>query len=158
MQRLRDEGGGANDPQLGAETNLPDIRKKGFARLGQVIGRKSSYGLNGKLFRAAAGGDIYVRWCVERVAVMYDVPLIEGKDWYQWGSQVLLDAQKQDGSWADRYDPAIDTSFAILFLKRANLAKDVTTRLRAIQERPRAPTIDIPPPVKEQPTKKKLFN
>jgi hypothetical protein len=116
-----------------------------LGRLGQVIGRNQGTGRHhypgmGMIINADALGDCYFLWCLERVAVIYGMKEIGGKDWYQWGSTVLVKAQKEDGTWSDGYAPAIDTSFAILFLTRANLAPDLTRMLMrggAIQDNPR---------------------
>jgi hypothetical protein len=117
---------------------LDAIRRKGFVRLGKVIGQKKPahniYPGMGRMFGAAALGDCYFLWCLERVAVIYDLKLIEGKDWYRWGADALLAAQAQNGSWSDGYDPAIDTAFAILFLKRVNLAPDLTDKLQRLEQ------------------------
>ena len=69
-------------------------------------------------------------WCLERVAVIYDLKTIGDKDWYAWGSQVILENQRPDGSWIDAHGDVCDTCFALLFLTRANLAKDLTESIR----------------------------
>src|SRR5207302_10023639 len=77
--------------------------------------------------------DFYFLWSVERVAMLYNVQTIGDKEWYPWGAELLLDAQKADGGWTNGgfvgSSPTMDTSFALLFLKRANLAKDLTGKL-----------------------------
>ncbi len=83
----------------------------------------------GKLVGADAMGDLYFFWSIERVAVIYGLKTIEGKDWYGWGSEVIVANQKTDGSWQEWYPGIPDTCFALLFLKRANLARDLTTKL-----------------------------
>jgi hypothetical protein len=35
---------------------------------------------------------------VERIAVIYELKQVEGKDWYAWGSGIILASQKPDGS------------------------------------------------------------
>jgi hypothetical protein len=106
---------------------------KAFEHLSKVIGRaKGDPGKKsaGKVIRADALGDLYFLWCLERVAVIYDLKLIGGKDWYAWGSEAILDSQRPDGSWLDTHGDVCDTCFAILFLTRANLAKDLTESIR----------------------------
>jgi hypothetical protein len=75
----------------------------------------------------------YFLWTVERVGVLYDVREMAGKDWYRWGVDLLLRAQKADGSWLQGGYPGasrpLDTCFALLFLKRANLLADLTKNL-----------------------------
>jgi hypothetical protein len=109
---------------------------KAFAHLAKVIGRtkndpRNKKGWTGTTFNASALGDLYFLWCLERVAVIYDLKEIGGKDWYAWGAEVLVESQKADGSWVDKHGDVLDTCFALLFLTRANLAKDLTQTMRA---------------------------
>jgi hypothetical protein len=75
----------------------------------------------------------YFLWSVERVAVLYNLPTIGDKDWYRWGAHVLVTNQQADGNWSGGgyhgSSPTLDTCLALLFLKRANLAKDLTEKL-----------------------------
>jgi hypothetical protein len=74
----------------------------------------------------------YYLWSVERVAVALNLDVIGNKDWYSWGSQIILSTQDGDGSWQGEHDMGgVDTCFALLFLKRANLANDLTALTRA---------------------------
>jgi hypothetical protein len=86
----------------------------------------------GKLFGGDAGGDLYLLWSIERVAVVYGLRTVGGRDWYPWGSRHILDAQRNDGSWREWYPGIPDTCFALLFLKRAHVARDLTARLEAL--------------------------
>jgi hypothetical protein len=86
--------------------------------------------LQGALMGANAVGDLYFLWSLERVAVIYDLQAIGGRDWYQWGAEIIVPTQKEDGSWSDRWPGVPDTCFALLFLRRANLASDLTYELR----------------------------
>ncbi len=78
--------------------------------------------------------NLYLLWSIERVAMLYDLKTIGGKDWYGWGAQILLNSQNGDGSWGQGgYTGATaisDTCFALLFLKRSNLMPDLTENLR----------------------------
>lgn len=78
-------------------------------------------------------GNLYFLWSVERVAVLYDLATIGTKDWYRWGAEMLVANQQADGNWTNggypSANPIIDTCLALLFLKRANLVADLTTRL-----------------------------
>jgi hypothetical protein len=81
--------------------------------------------------------DLYFLWSLERVGVLYGLEKIENKDWYAWGRGLILPRQQPDGSWKDggawyASNPVIDTSFALLFLKQANLAADLTTKLQLL--------------------------
>lgn len=78
--------------------------------------------------------NLYFLWSVERVAMLYDLKTIGGKDWYAWGAQILVHNQLADGSWPTGFyhgsNPALNTCFALLFLKRSNLVQDLTNNLR----------------------------
>src|SRR5262249_34494569 len=76
------------------------------------------------------GDTYYLLWSVERVGVAYDLTTIGGNDWYRWGSAILLAAQRADGGWQGKFGTDIDTSFALLFLRRANLSRDLTAHLK----------------------------
>ncbi len=74
---------------------------------------------------ADAGDDCYYLWSLERVALIYDLKKIGGKDWYAWASDALVKTQQKDGSWHDKYAGAPDTCFALLVLKRVNIVRDL---------------------------------
>jgi hypothetical protein len=77
--------------------------------------------------------DLYFMWSLERVAVLYDLPTIGPKDWYRWGAEMLVANQQAAGNWDNGgypgADPILDTCLALLFLKRANLVAELTTKL-----------------------------
>jgi hypothetical protein len=108
--------------------------KAGLALLGTAVGKpagKRPFGAPPVEMPSAIGGkSYYAFWSLERVAVALDLKTIGGKDWYAWGADVLLANQGQDGSWQGEYAAKVDTCFALLFLKRANLASDLTARLK----------------------------
>jgi hypothetical protein len=113
---------------------------RGLQYLGQKVqkptglkARKNRRGnVRGKLVGAASIGDLYWLWSVERVGMIYSLPTIGGKDWYAWGAEVIVEHQHDDGSWVDGHEPIVDTCFALLFLKRVNVAKDLTHQLQII--------------------------
>lgn len=79
--------------------------------------------------------NLYLLWSVERVAMLYHLKTIGAKDWYGWGAQILVVNQRADGGWDNGggyhgADPTVNTSFALLFLKRSNLVQDLTENLR----------------------------
>jgi hypothetical protein len=85
--------------------------------------------------------DMYFIWSVERVGVIFHLHEVGGTSWYGWGAEMLTANQREDGGWqhnnyaANPSDPAapsavVDTCFALLFLKRANLAKGLTAKLQ----------------------------
>jgi hypothetical protein len=92
--------------------------------------RPSGNEFKGELIKAKSWGDVYFLWSLERMAVVYNLPTIAGKDWYAWGSAILVAAQNEDGSWSDAFPGVVDTCFALLFLKRANIAKDLSKALQ----------------------------
>jgi hypothetical protein len=77
--------------------------------------------------------NLYFAWSVERVAMLYNLPTIGNKDWYDLGARQLLKEQVADGAWRlggyPSHAPPLDTSFAVLFLKRTNLVQDLSDRL-----------------------------
>lgn len=78
--------------------------------------------------------NFYLLWVVERVGVIYNVPTIGTKDWYRWGAEILVANQGPLGSWPKGGgfpgdEEKLNTCLALLFLRGANLAADVTNRL-----------------------------
>jgi hypothetical protein len=83
--------------------------------------------------------DVYYLWSLERTAVLFDLPEVGDRDWYRWGAEILVTNQAERGDWGawDRgppnayptYGAVANTSFALLFLKRAHLSKDLTAQL-----------------------------
>ncbi|HEV3443682.1 MAG TPA: hypothetical protein VG099_03510, partial [Gemmataceae bacterium] len=86
--------------------------------------------LRGLLFGGDNWGDLYFLWSLERMAVIYDLKKVGDVDWHEWGIDIILRAQTPDGSWQERFPGLPDTCFALLFLKRANIVKDLTDKLR----------------------------
>ncbi|MBV9123470.1 MAG: hypothetical protein JO112_08945, partial [Planctomycetes bacterium] len=118
----------------------PDIAR-GLAYLGRVIDKEGSPGkaalsrkMGRHLVHANARGDLYFLWSLERVGVIYDLSRIEGKDWYAWGAPMIVDHQNADGSWSDTFPGIVDTSFALLFLRRVNVATDLTSKLKLLSK------------------------
>jgi hypothetical protein len=108
------------------------VLRAGFTALARVIGRPLEDAGPGGV--AAGLGDMYyLLWSVERVAVAYGLPTIGNKDWYAWGAALLLAAQRADGGWRGKFGTDVDTSFALLFLRRANLSPDLTAYLKGLE-------------------------
>ena len=63
----------------------------------------------------------YYLYALERMAMLADLRTVGVHAWYDSGAKVIIDAQKEDGSWktSDGSNSTYDTCFAILFLKRA---------------------------------------
>jgi serine/threonine protein kinase len=97
------------DDKPQALQDVPQIRK-GLEALDRHIGS----GTNNRFFL----------WSLERVGVLCDLPRVGNKDWYNWGAQLLVRSQQQQGTWPkseyQSSEPLVDTCFALLFLKKAN--------------------------------------
>jgi hypothetical protein len=132
--------------------------EKGFAFVARTIGRKkedpgagSGLGYGGGIFDADAIGDLYFLWTLERLAVVYSKEEICGKNWYDWAYPIVMAVQNPDGSWEERhrqsFGPLIDTPLALLFLKRSNIAKDLTDKLRELSRivQTERPPASVPP-------------
>ena len=77
--------------------------------------------------------DLYFLWSLERTAVIYGLETIGNQNWYDWGAKPLLASQGPNGSWNGggmSRGEEIGTSFAVLFLCKANLVKDMTAKLK----------------------------
>lgn len=108
---------------------------RGLAALSRQIGKP-----RGTMQKHVDLEDFYFLWSLERVGVLFDLSDIGGKDWYRWGAEGLVTNQKKGGWWPDplavkrsatkrEYKATLCTSFALLFLKRSNPMKDLTTKL-----------------------------
>lgn len=98
--------------------------KEGLWALGQFVdGDDERRGLAGRL-------DFYYLWTLERVGMLYQREKFGNHDWYQTGVKILLEKQISDGSWQEHYNPIADTSFALLFLNRSDLVRELTSNLR----------------------------
>lgn len=78
--------------------------------------------------------NLYFLWGLERVCLLYNVHTIGNKDWYRWGAEAIVANQEPEGNWFKKEgyagaSPTIDTCFALMFLKRANLAEDLAAYL-----------------------------
>ncbi len=129
------------DPNAPVDPNAPAAKKpadappavdpyirNGFVALSKKVGAAAGTTVGRPQVKSVGG--LYYLWAMERVAVLYELPTLANKDWYRWGAEILLCHQQADGSWADAgfhgTHPVINTSFALLFLKRANLTPDLS--------------------------------
>ncbi len=71
----------------------------------------------------------YFLWSTERVGVLLGLEKLGSTDWFSKGAKVLIETQKEDGSWENSRGKLADTSFAILFLRKANLGSDISRML-----------------------------
>jgi hypothetical protein len=78
--------------------------------------------------------NLYFLWSLERVAVLYNLRELGDRDWYRWAAEILVANQDPSGAWEKPggyhgQSPILNTCFALLILKRANLAMDLTKKL-----------------------------
>jgi len=105
--------------------NKDPVVKNGLFALSASVGEPGQP--RDKLLLPSAGRSYYFLWTLERMAVIYNLKTIGGKDWYEWGKELLLANQQADGSWQGEFaEGGCDTCFALLFLQRVNVASDLT--------------------------------
>jgi hypothetical protein len=98
--------------------------QEALASLGKYIdGDPDRKGLEARI-------DYYYLWSLERAGMLYRQKTFGKRDWYRWGCKFILQHQKPDGSWQVHYSAPVDTSFALLFLRRSNLVQNLTDNLR----------------------------
>jgi hypothetical protein len=105
--------------------------KRGLATLSTAVG--VPVGNNRERIQTLgerAGRTYYFLWSLERVAMSYGLDRIGNKDWYAWGAEIILANEGQSGGWYGSHLGEVDTSFALLFLCRSNLAPDLTAALK----------------------------
>lgn len=112
------------------------VVQRAFAGLGLTIADQIRSG-KGLLFAGDGGGghgtgDLYFLWSLERVGVVYGMEKIGGFDWYDIGSTALVRSQNRDGTWTvgGSYGAEVNTPFAVLFLCRSNLARDLSSKVQ----------------------------
>jgi hypothetical protein len=118
-------------PTMGREepADPADGDRRPPGRRGRGPARRSREG-RPNLVHNGWGSEYYFLWSLERVAVVYGLKTIENKDWYAIGADYLVEAQDRDGAWRGNIGDTVDTCFALFFLRRANLAGDLTATLR----------------------------
>lgn len=84
---------------------------------------------------ASGSGSRYFLWSMERVGVMLNLETLGDKDWFKLGSDALVRTQQPDGSWPDAQGGLADTSFAVMFLRKANLGSDISRLLEGQPEK-----------------------
>jgi hypothetical protein len=79
----------------------------------------------------------YFLWTIERLGVLLGQERIGGVDWFAKGSDILIKTQQPDGSWPEAHNDKglSQTSFAILFLRKANLGSDISRLLEGEPEK-----------------------
>lgn len=125
MQEEQEEETGARaESQKEGETLVSDpIFSKGLEMAG-----KYAAGISASSAR-------YFLWSTERVGVLLGLEKLGTTDWFSKGAKVLIETQKEDGSWENSRGKLADTSFAILFLRKANLGSDISRMLNGEPEK-----------------------
>jgi len=96
---------------------------QGLRFLGQSLNKVS---LNDRRILGVEARDpLYFLWSLERMAVIYDLKTLGGTEWYPWAAEMLVQTQDEDGRWHAPYPSPVGTCFALLVLKRSNLAHDL---------------------------------
>jgi hypothetical protein len=125
--------------------------QKGMAYLGAAISGKGPLGGAGAAapvipFPGTGGANpppvvanplldnLYFLWSLERVCAIFgpEGERAIGGNWYQWGASALVSTQNRDGSWkggGTTYPQVADTSFALMFLCKSNIVKDLSNLL-----------------------------
>jgi hypothetical protein len=104
--------------------------RAGLQAISTVIGVPVGDRRRGQL-PPVGGKAFYFLWSLERAAVALNLETIGKKDWYSWGAELVLASQRPDGSWVGEYgEGGADTCFALLFLRRSNLVRDLSAGLR----------------------------
>jgi hypothetical protein len=113
------------------------VYSKGFEKVGQF-----ATGIGN-------GSTKYFLWSVERLGVLLGLPTLGRADWFAKGADALVKTQRPDGSWSEGKEVCSDASFAILFLRKANLGSDISRLLDgapekqfSISSRPDVPRFD----------------
>ncbi|MCI0703879.1 MAG: hypothetical protein L0241_22710 [Planctomycetia bacterium] len=139
------------------------VVQRAFAGLGLTM--VDQIRTSGSLLAGGNGGhgtgDLYFLWSLERVGVIYGVDKIGGLDWYDIGSTAIVRTQGADGTWGrGGYGTEVNTAFAVLFLCKSNLARDLSSKVQrdptstemragtgpsAIEVLPNRPTTPIKP-------------
>jgi hypothetical protein len=132
LEYIKEKKPDAKVPDISKDVHLIGGLQAIGAAIGNPIGELRPGGLVPQLQPGQVGGrTFYFLWSLERVAVALNLDTIGKKDWYGWGAEILLASQGADGSWRGDYsDCGADTCFALLFLRRANLARDLSRHLQ----------------------------
>ena len=143
-------------PPVTAQSNA--IRG-GLMALGGVLAAPVQAG--GGLLVANGGlgnRDMYFLWSVERVGVIFGADRIGGVDWHAVGCHLLVHSQSQDGSWSptvvgSNYSPGVNTAFAVMFLLKSNIVRDMSSKMNGFNGEMRAggPKADRAPTPKGTP-------
>jgi hypothetical protein len=88
----------------------------------------------------ASPPDYYLLYSLERLCMIAKIERLGTRDWYADGASLLVRSQSREGIWSGGFSPAVDTSMALLFLRKAFIARpDIATESahRATEEQAR---------------------
>ena len=130
----------AKDPKAEKRDIGSDAKiKAALQALAGAVGKP--VGWDGLAARPAAippmsGKGYYYLWSLERVSVALNLETIGKKNWYDWGAELLVANQGRDGAWqgGDFNMAGADTCFALLFLKKANFTRDLSSGLAGLKD------------------------
>jgi hypothetical protein len=72
--------------------------------------------------------DYYLLYSVERLCMTARIDKLGPRDWYAEGASILLRSQAADGSWTGVHGAVVDSCMALLFLRKAFIARpDIAT-------------------------------
>jgi len=76
----------------------------------------------------ASPPDYYFLYSLERCCMIAKVERLGTRDWYADGASLLVRSQSPEGIWSGGHSPAVGTSMALLFLRKAFIARpDIAT-------------------------------
>ncbi len=87
---------------------------------------------------AEAEDSLQFLWSLSEVAALYDVDKIARRDWHARTCELILACQHPDGSWWDHNRIPIDTSYALLALKRMSARLGIAAR-QTLKQPPATP-------------------
>src|SRR5262249_31672324 len=73
--------------------------------------------------------DLFFMWSLERTCMVYGQGRVGNVDWHAWGADGLVQTQLKTGAWMGQWGEDVSTAFAVMFLCRANLVRDLTNLL-----------------------------
>ncbi len=126
QEELRKNPERIRDPKVAASETLLDDEtvSKGLVKAGQFA------------TGVGPGAARYFLWSVERLGVLLGLEQFGNTDWFAKGADALIKTQAENGSWEHpTWGNLADTSFAVLFLRKANLGSDISQLLEGEPEK-----------------------
>ena len=117
------------------ETKVPETRDpaalKALGGLGAAFARYVQAGSVLAMGDIHGDRDLYFLWSVERVGVIYNLDRLGGVNWYDVGADAIVKTQLPEGCWPNKsYGSDVNTCFALLFLMKADLLRDLSNKFR----------------------------